>query len=89
MSPPKNKQPKVAITNHAIDRFSERHLEFWQEHAKMGEGLYTFVERHAEEAAMALYKAGELEGMEKIVVKHKGIEWMFALQGTPTLTTVV
>lgn len=74
--------PKIEISGHAIDRFSQRCLDVWAEKAKCGEGLYSFMARTAEEAR----KKGVCRRGRSTLF---GVVWVFATGNEyPTLKTV-
>lgn len=80
--------PKVEISGHAIDRFSQKFLTVWEDWRLTAnhdtyEGLHAFLVRLAEEAAQrAHFQRAD-------VVQHHGVLWVFELGGVwPVLKTV-
>lgn len=83
------REDRVSITHHAIDRMSLRFLEIWQDWARMEEGIVAFMER-------TVYEIFDEQVNDAIVYRRPerfeacGIDWVLKLDGpTPILLTVV
>lgn len=71
----------VMVSAHAIDRFSQQCIGLWASHRRQGEGIYTFLNRLADEA-FALPK--DANGR----CNYEGICWTFNSNRRPVLVTV-